>query len=105
MLPADELADANGILQTAREGLRLVAPLAGAALFAAAGGAAVALLDVADVRARGRRCSRACGSIEPRARAAHRRAALAELAAGARHLLARRPAAPDDRRVRGARCW
>ena len=38
MLPADELADANGILQTAREGLRLVAPLAGAALFAAAGG-------------------------------------------------------------------
>ena len=36
MLPADELADANGVMQTAREGLRLVAPLAGAALFTAA---------------------------------------------------------------------
>jgi len=47
MLPVDELADANGVMQTAREGLRLVAPLAGAALFTAAGGAAVALLDVA----------------------------------------------------------
>jgi MFS family permease len=47
LLPADELADANGVMQTAREGLRLVAPLAGAALFTAAGGAAVALLDVA----------------------------------------------------------
>jgi MFS family permease len=47
MLPADELADANGVMQTAREGLRLVAPLAGAALYTAAGGAAVALLDVA----------------------------------------------------------
>jgi MFS family permease len=47
MLPADELADANGVMQTAREGLRIVAPLAGAAMFAAFGGAAVALFDVA----------------------------------------------------------
>jgi MFS family permease len=47
MLPADELADANGVMQTAREGLRLIAPLAGAALYTAAGGAAVALFDVA----------------------------------------------------------
>jgi Na+/melibiose symporter-like transporter len=47
MLPADELADANGVMQTAREGLRLIAPLAGAALFTAAGGAVVALFDVA----------------------------------------------------------
>jgi MFS family permease len=47
MLPEDELADANGVMQTAREALRLCAPLAGAGLFAAAGGAAVALLDVA----------------------------------------------------------
>jgi MFS family permease len=45
MLPEDELADANGNLQTSREGLRLVAPLAGAALFTAFGGATVALLD------------------------------------------------------------
>jgi MFS family permease len=47
MLPADELADANGVMQTAREGLRIVAPLVGAAMYAAAGGAAVALFDVA----------------------------------------------------------
>jgi MFS family permease len=47
MLPEDELAEANGIMQTAREGLRLFAPLAGAGLFTAAGGSAVALLDVA----------------------------------------------------------
>ncbi len=47
MLPADELAEANGVMQTAREGLRLFAPLAGAGLFSAAGGGAVALLDVA----------------------------------------------------------
>jgi len=47
MLPEDELADANGLIQTAREGLRLFAPLVGAGLYAALGGAAVALLDVA----------------------------------------------------------
>ncbi len=47
LLPADELADANAVMQTVREGLRLVAPLAGAALFTAFGGAAVALLDAA----------------------------------------------------------
>jgi MFS family permease len=47
ILPAEELADANGVMQTAREGLRLFAPLLGAGLFSAAGGAAVALLDVA----------------------------------------------------------
>ena len=47
LLPEDELADANAVLQTVREGLRLVAPLVGAALFTAAGGAAVAVLDAA----------------------------------------------------------
>jgi MFS family permease len=47
VLPEDELADANAVLQTVREGLRLVAPLAGAGLFAALGGAAVALVDAA----------------------------------------------------------
>jgi MFS family permease len=47
ILPAEELADANGVMQTALEGLRLFAPLLGAGLFSAAGGAAVALLDVA----------------------------------------------------------
>ena len=47
LLPEDELADANAVLQTVREGLRLVAPLAGAALFSAFGGVVVTLLDAA----------------------------------------------------------
>jgi MFS family permease len=45
MLPDELLGEANGILQSVREGLRLVAPLAGAGIFAAFGGAAVALVD------------------------------------------------------------
>ncbi len=45
MLPDEQLADANGAYQSIREGLRLVAPLAGAGIFAAFGGAAVALVD------------------------------------------------------------
>jgi MFS family permease len=47
MLPRELLADANAILQSVREGLRLIAPLVGAALFAAVGGGAVAILDAA----------------------------------------------------------
>jgi MFS family permease len=45
MLPEELLADANGALSTTRQGLRLVAPLAGAGLFAAFGGGVVAVLD------------------------------------------------------------
>jgi MFS family permease len=47
MLPEDLLADANGALSTVREGLRIAAPLAGAAIYAATGGGAVAILDSA----------------------------------------------------------
>jgi len=47
MLPDELLADANGAYQSIREGLRLVAPLAGAGIFAVFGGAAVALVDAA----------------------------------------------------------
>jgi MFS family permease len=45
MLPEDLLADANGALSTMRQGLRIVAPLAGAGLYAAFGGGVVAVLD------------------------------------------------------------
>ena len=45
MLPEEMLVDANAVLQTSREGLRLVAPLAGAGLYAAFGGGVVAVLD------------------------------------------------------------
>lgn len=45
MLPEELLAEANGALSTMRQGLRLVAPLAGAGLYAAFGGGVVAILD------------------------------------------------------------
>jgi MFS family permease len=45
MLPDELLGDANGALQSVREGMRIVAPLAGAGLYAAVGGPAVAIVD------------------------------------------------------------
>jgi hypothetical protein len=47
ILPRELLGDANAIFQTVREGLRLLSPLVGAALYAAFGGASVAVLDAA----------------------------------------------------------
>jgi MFS family permease len=47
MLPEDLLADANGALTATREGLRIIAPLAGAGLYTLLGGGAVAVLDSA----------------------------------------------------------
>jgi MFS family permease len=44
MIPDDRLGQANGSLSTVREALRLVAPLAGAALYAGFGGPAVAVV-------------------------------------------------------------
>jgi len=47
MVPDEVLGDANGAYQSIREGLRIVAPLAGAGIFAAFGGSVVALVDSA----------------------------------------------------------
>ena len=47
MLPRELLAESNGVLQTLREGLRLIAPLVGAMIYASVGGGAVAILDAA----------------------------------------------------------
>lgn len=44
-LPAESRGDFNGLVRTAIESMKLVAPLAGAGLFAAFGGPVVALLD------------------------------------------------------------
>ncbi|MEH0935613.1 MFS transporter [Micromonospora psammae] len=44
LVPSELLADANGALQTVRQGLRLGGPLAGAALYAAVGGWLLAAL-------------------------------------------------------------
>ena len=45
MLPDELLGDANSAYQSIREGLRIIAPLAGAGLFAWVGGSAVALVN------------------------------------------------------------
>lgn len=45
MLPEELLGNANGILQTFRQGVRLIGPIAGAGLFAWKGGGAVAIVD------------------------------------------------------------
>ena len=47
MLPDELIGDARGMLSTVREGLRLFGPLAGAGLFALAGGGVVAIVDAA----------------------------------------------------------
>lgn len=47
MLPEELLADANGALTATREGLRIIAPLAGVGLYTWLGGGAVAILDAA----------------------------------------------------------
>ena len=47
MVPNELLGDANGVYQAIREGLRIVAPLAGAGIFAVFGGSVVAAVDAA----------------------------------------------------------
>jgi MFS family permease len=47
MLPEELLGEANGALTATREGLRIIAPLAGAGLYTVLGGSAVAVLDSA----------------------------------------------------------
>jgi MFS family permease len=47
MLDEEQLAPANGSLQTVKQGLRLVGPVCGAGLFALFGGQVVALIDAA----------------------------------------------------------
>jgi MFS family permease len=47
LVPDELLPEANSLLQSVREGLRLVAPLVGAGIFAVAGGGVVAVVDAA----------------------------------------------------------
>jgi MFS family permease len=82
LVPHDLLGTANAALQTVREGLRLITPLAGAGLYTLAGGAAVAVLDAATFLAATAallalevRESKPAPDPEPRA-----------IAAGARHI-------------------
>ncbi len=91
LVPDDLLPVANGLLESARSGIRIVAPVAGAALYLAGGGALVAILDAATFLA-----SAAClaGLRVPDIPVRGGRLRLAELAAGLHHLR-------DDPALRG----
>jgi len=84
MVPEELLGDANALFQTLREALRLVAPLAGAALFATFGGGAVALLDACTFGASAAALASLRVTEPPPSPREH--ALFAELTAGARHL-------------------
>jgi MFS family permease len=84
MLPEELLADANGALSSLREGLRVIAPLAGAGLYTAAGGGVVAILDAVTFACSAFLLSRLRLVEETPRRGEHR--FLAEASAGARHV-------------------
>ena len=86
LLPTEQLAVANAAIQTVSEGSRLIAPLAGAALFAAFGGPAVAVLDAATFAASAI-CLAAVRMHEPKPRPSEHHI-LVQVAAGARHIAA-----------------
>jgi MFS family permease len=84
LLPGERLADANAALQTFSEGSRLIAPLIGAGVFAAVGGATVALIDAATFG-----CSAVCLALlelEERRPVPSEHHLLAQITAGVRHI-------------------
>lgn len=85
MIPDDdELASVNGFMQTIQEGMRLIAPIAGAGLFSWLGGGAVAIVDAATFAVVVTAFSLLrVDEPAPAPRSSHWRA---EVAGGARHL-------------------
>ena len=89
ILPRELLGDANAIFQTVREGLRLLSPLVGAALYAAFGGGAVAVMDASTFAAVILAVA-LMRTVEPRfERVEHR--FVTEVLAGARHIFVTAP--------------
>lgn len=85
LLPEELLAEANALLQTLREGQRLIAPLVGAGVFSVLGGGAVALIDAATFAAAAAALlAMRVQEPAPAPRGGH---PLAEALAGARHLV------------------
>jgi MFS family permease len=89
LVPEELLPEANAAFQTIREGLRLFAPLAGAALYTVAGGGTVAIVDAATFAV----SVAALASLRFREPAPepHRQRFLVELTAGVRHVVATLP--------------
>jgi MFS family permease len=90
MLPPSLLGNGNAALTTVREGLRLVGPLVGAALFVTLGGGATAVLDALTfvVSAGCLALVRTAEPPPPQRQRGTRRDVRGELAAGARHIVA-----------------
>lgn len=86
VFPEKMLPEANGLLQTITQGLRLVAPLAGAGLYALVGGGAVAMLDAASFLVSAAALSLL--HVHEESPEPHERTFAAEVSAGARHILA-----------------
>ncbi len=86
VFPEEQLPEANGLLQTITQGLRLVAPLAGAGLFAVVGGGAVAVLDAATFVVSAVALSAL--RIHEERPERHDHTFVVEVSAGARHILA-----------------
>ena len=86
IVPADLLAEANGALQTAQQGMRLVTPLAGAGLFAALGPVPVIIGDAATFLIAA--ITLILIQLRESRPAPVARGLLAELTAGARHISA-----------------
>jgi MFS family permease len=84
LLPEEELAEANGLLQTLREAQRLLAPLAGAGLFTLLGGGAVAAIDAATFAVAA--AALLAMHVDEPAPAPVRHRCATEVLAGARHL-------------------
>ena len=84
LVAEDVLVDANAAIQSAREGLRLVGPLAGAGIYGWLGGGAVAIADAVTFIV----AAAAVASIRHRQPAPAREeiGVLRELTAGARHI-------------------
>ncbi|WP_216592878.1 MFS transporter [Verrucosispora sioxanthis] len=95
LVPPDLLGEANGALQTARQGLRLIGPLAGAGLYVALGGWPLAVVGMAGflvaavVVGAPRATTRAPGpsAVLPADGVGHRPRWASELLAGLRHLV------------------
>jgi MFS family permease len=87
MLPSDLLPDANGLLQTASQGMRLVGPLAGAGLFAAFGGGTVAAIDAGTFGVSALCLALLRARPQPAASRPREQRFRDELAAGARHIM------------------
>jgi MFS family permease len=84
LVATEDLPRANGFLQTVNEGLRLAGPLIGAAVYAAFGGGAVAIIDAATFAVAALFVARIPGD-DPRPPTMINRLR-AELSAGVRHL-------------------